>query len=163
MEYDSEYDSDGSFEEYRDWWLDSEDRNNLSDDEILDRMVEDTLYHEESFELFIQDLQFLLERLNTVRNLFFITGDNVGWRGMSGEGFERISEPRELVDTITPNSGSFRVQYTFNESDTTIHFKVSSHDSPSGSVFRVMPVGKAVEQAFETDGRKAALEEWYDD
>lgn len=162
MEYEYEYESDGSFEEYRDWWLDTEQRKELSDEEIIDRMADDVLYHEESFELFMNDLQSLLDRMDAAGDLYFLTGENIGWRAMSGEGFERITNPRDLVERVTPN-GSYRIQYDFDADEQTLHMKVSHHDSPSGSVFRLMPVSSAVEQAYESGGRDAALEVWYDE
>lgn len=156
MEYEFEYDSEGSVEEYRDWWLDADQRSNLSDDEIVDKMVSDTLYHEESFELFIQDIGSLLERIDTHQDLYYISGENIGWRKRSGETIEQISTPIELVQFLTPNSGSFRIEYSFE--DSCLYCRVFTHDSPSGSPFKVLSVDESVANAFDTGGRVSALE-----
>lgn len=150
------YEPHGDVDEYREEYLLEEEREHLSDEEILEQMWEDNLYHETRYERFIETLDRELSNIETVDALYYITGQGIGWRNQSGKRILQIEAAEELIELLAPGAEWSMTVKTMNEG---LSIVLSHHDSPSGEVYEVLSVPEKIADIFYQNGEKAALQE----
>lgn len=150
METVFEYDSEGSIEEYREYWL---DENGLSDEEVINRMANDDMYFEHMFNELVHAIETELDALGS-SDVYFVSGQNISWQGLSGERMFAWADGSELVQTLTPDNGAFNMKVS--RTSDSLSIVVGHHDARE--VFTVSAVPDDVEDVYYEEGETAAIE-----
>lgn len=82
------------------------------------------------FELALDELDEMLESLDSDSDTYICRGQSVGWQNNSGEIEITISSGRDLVSKLCPN-GSWSLTATLL-SDEELKLRLSHHDNPGG-------------------------------
>ena len=150
------FNSQGDVSEYREQWLlGSEQEEDLTDEEVRELMANDDAYFNRRYDLLCDTVNNELKSLGTVRSLFYIEGENIGWQGKSGQRVVQLRNASELIDLLTPD-GAWSV--TVKSDDEALYMTFSHHDSPTGEPYTVTSIPSDAAEAWDEGGEQAALE-----
>jgi len=88
----------------------------------------------ESIEIAEEELTRGLNRINPDGNKYRSEGKNVGWQNQSGETTVKISDGRDLLQKLTPNS-PWNLEAELG--DEVMSIRLSHHDSPTGETHKL--------------------------
>lgn len=172
------HDNDVDVDYYREGYMlpnaDSEEERerikNMSDEEVMNKAVEDRLYWEQKWEDFVRQMGRLLRDIsqrNKHDGYFVVTTNNAGWRDQRGgkvidvsrydlENYEaRYTAAEEFIRTMTLDGGvSFEVERERNR----LYITRYHHDAPTGETFRVRPLKADEVRQYDREGESAILE-----
>lgn len=88
------------------------------------------------FDDFLEEFERILRRISS-KGRYFVAGENMGWRHLSGTAVVEASDARAFISRAFPKTSEWTLRGQFDRKRRILTYTLSHHDAPTGEFYTV--------------------------
>lgn len=88
------------------------------------------------FDDFLEEFERILRRISS-KGRYFVAGENMGWRHLSGTAVVEASDARAFISRAFPKTSEWTLRGQFDRKHRILTYTLSHHDAPTGEFYTV--------------------------
>lgn len=88
------------------------------------------------FDDFLEEFERILRRISS-KGRYFVAGENMGWRHLSGTAIVEASDARSFISRAFPKTSEWTLRGQFDRKHRILTYTLSHHDAPTGEFYTV--------------------------
>ncbi len=88
------------------------------------------------FDDFLEEFESILRRVSS-RGRFFVSGENMGWRHLSGTAIVEASDAHAFISRAFPKTSEWTLRGQFDRKRRILTYTLFHHDAPTGEFYTV--------------------------